>query len=188
MLVQQQEADAIFKMLYNKHNIPKDHSHIIGKQYNDWCVLSYSHQSKSGNYFYNCVCICGNISTVSGSNLRYGGSLGCKSCACRRNGKKGLYARNINIAKDNGKKGLYAKNISNDLYFVRCGDYVKIGVSNDVKRRIKDMMTNTPHDFELEYHGVGEGADEEFWHNVFAHRHYRGEWFLFPKTAGGCEL
>ena len=139
-----------------------------GKVFNSWTVLSFSHKHKdSGNYYYRCQCICGNIGIVSGSNLRQGGSTQCKSCSGRKNGRKALYA------KANG-----------DLYFIKCGEYVKIGVSENVERRFRDLESSNPSPLEIIYHGPGEADDEEFWHNVYKHRHHRGEWYHF----GGCEI
>lgn len=71
-----------------------------------------------------------------------------------------------------------------DLYFIKQGNYVKIGVTNDIDRRLKDLQSSNPNPLELLYSGIGEGKDEQLWHNVFAHRHHRGEWFKF----GGCEI
>ena len=62
---------------------------------------------------------------------------------------------------------------------IKCGDYVKIGVSNDVQRRLKDLQSSNPFNIELLYLGENEGCDEEMWHNIYNHRHHRGEWFKF---------
>lgn len=152
---------------YNKLHSKQE---IIGNKYHKWYVDSYSHKhSVSGNWYYNCVCECGSKSVVSATNLRRGTSKQCKSCS----------------SKVNGRKGLYAKSRS-DLYVVRCGDFVKIGNSDNVQRRFKDMQTHNPYPLQLLYVGYGEGCDEEMWHNVFKHRHHSGEWFSFK--AGVCEI
>jgi hypothetical protein len=143
---------------------------MIGLRFNKWKVLDYSHKNKqSGNWYYFCVCDCGNQKVVSGTNLRTGISTQCKSCSNKTNGRKGLYSQT---------KG--------DLYMIRVQDYVKIGVSQDVQRRIKDIGSSSPFDAILVYHGIGEAKDEELWHNIFKHRHHKGEWFYMP--AGHCEI
>jgi len=140
-----------------------------GKKFGKWTVVSFSHRHpKAGNWYYSCVCDCGCENKLCGSKLRRGLTSQCRSCAGKINGRKGLY-----------RKGLYGKNAEKDLYFVRCGDYIKIGISGDVERRLKDLESSNPFELELIYRGVGEGGDEEFWHGVFKQRHHRGEWFEF---------
>jgi hypothetical protein len=52
----------------------------IGDKFNYWTVLSISDfVSKKGEKYYNCVCECGTIRDVRGSNLNKGTS---KSCGC----------------------------------------------------------------------------------------------------------
>ena len=140
---------------------------MIGTVHNKWTVLSYSHQDPvSGNWYYNCKCICGNTGVVAGTTLRTGNSKQCRSCSAKIAGKKGLYGRTKN---------------TDDLYIIKVGVYVKIGVSSDVKRRIKDIESACPYPVELLYHGVCEGQTEEEWHNKFKKFHHRGEWFKYNK-------
>ena len=143
---------------------------MVGTVHGKWTVLSYSHKDpKSGNWYYNCRCECGNESKVIGSGLRRGTTTQCRSCSGKINGRKGLYS----MARK-----------ATDLYFIRVGDYFKIGVSNNVRRRVRDIESQCPYPVELIYHGVGEAQDEELWHKVFEHRHHRGEWF----HSGSCEI
>jgi len=141
---------------------------LVGQTFNDWTVMEYSHQSEqSGNYMWKVRCACGSESVVPGSSLKHGRTKQCRTCAGRERGKKGLYSQ--------GRKR------GGDLYMIRVGDYVKIGVSNNVKRRIKDIESCCPFNAELIYHGVGEAKDEEMWHKRHAACHHRGEWFYMPK-------
>ena len=73
-----------------------------------------------------------------------------------------------------------------DLYFIRCGNFIKIGVTNNVPRRLRDLQSSNPYPLELVYEGKGEGCEEESWHTVFQHRHHQGEWFNFPVGASCC--
>ena len=136
---------------------------MLAKRFNSWLVLAYSHRhATSGNWYYTCRCRCGTEAIVSGTNLRTGGSKQCKSCSAKINGKKGIYG-----------------NKRKDLYFIKCGAYIKIGVSDNVQRRLNDLKASNPFPLELLYFGEGEGGDEEMWHKVFEHRHHHGEWYEF---------
>ena len=151
-----------------KHNRFKD---LIGSVYGKWTVTSYSHQvPNSGNYVFNTKCECGTEGKVTASRLKHGKSTQCKVCS----------------GKENGRKGLYNRKGQDDLYFIRQGDYVKIGVTGDIDRRLKDLQSSNPNPLELLYRGIGEGSDEQMWHDVFEHRHHRGEWFKFEGPS--CEI
>ena len=136
---------------------------MLAKRFNSWLVLAYSHKNPtSGNWYYTCRCRCGTEAIVAGTKLRNGDSTQCKSCSSKINGRKGLYSRK-----------------RKDLYFIKCGDYIKIGVSDNVQRRLNDLRTSNPFPLELVYFGEGEGCDEEMWHSVFKHRLHHGEWYKF---------
>jgi hypothetical protein len=143
---------------------------LTGQFNNSWTILGFSHQREdSKNAYWFARCKCGNESVINGSAFVLGKTKQCKSCSARINGRKGIYAKS---------KG--------DLYMIRVGDYVKIGVSLDVKRRIKDIESCSPFTAELIYHGEGEGFEEEEWHNIFKHRQHKGEWFYMPLRP--CEI
>lgn len=52
---------------------------LTGKRFNRWTVLKYTHQNKHKKKCYDCLCECGKIGNVVGSNLVTGAS---KSCGC----------------------------------------------------------------------------------------------------------
>lgn len=54
---------------------------LVGKKFNRWTVISFSHKKERNRYYWNCLCECGNTAKVSFSNLKYGLS---KSCGCLR--------------------------------------------------------------------------------------------------------
>lgn len=63
------------------------------------------------------------------------------------------------------------------VYFIRCGEYVKIGFSTDVDARQRAIAAHTPYDVELVAKHEGTQADEAAFHRLLkAHRH-RNEWF-----------
>lgn len=141
-----------------------------GSRYGKWTIIEYSHKSPvSRNAYYKARCDCGRVCAVNGSRMRKGKSEQCKSCA----------------AKENGRKGLYGMNEGKNLYMVRCNEYVKIGVSENVSRRMIDLQSSNPYELELIYEGKGEGILEEAWHTKYANSHHRGEWFYIPDTREG---
>ena len=155
---------------------------MIGKSFNKWLVLSFSHKNKSGNWFYTCKCTCGTESTVSASNLRTGGSTQCKKCSGIQNGRKGLDAR--------AKK---------HLYIVTCGEYIKIGSSDDTIRRLKNLQGYNPYPITVNLSLDDQGYLEPAMHRVAKPYHHHGEWFKIPfdkfmdlwngvEPAGGCEI
>ena len=134
---------------------------LLGKTFDCWTVLEFSHKREdSGNWYYRCRCSCGNESIVPATKLRTGKSTKFRVCTGRESGRKGLYSMS--------KK---------DLYFIRCGEYVKIGSSDNVIRRLKDLQGSNPYTVKLIYFGENEGCDEEYWHMYFKDKHHRGEWF-----------
>ncbi len=141
------------------------YKNLAGKTFNNWTILEFSHQHpKSRNAYWKARCICGKESIICGSSAEYGRNKQCKSCASRKRGRRGNYAQAYG-----------------DLYFIRVGDYVKIGVSQNVARRVRDINSINPYDVKLIYHGIGEANYEEYWHKKYAYCHHRGEWFYIPE-------
>ena len=128
---------------------------LVGKVFGEREVLSFSHKTPSRNSVWNVKCSCGREDKVIGTNLKK--SKMCVECSGRVNGRLGL---------DRMAEG-------RPVYFIGCGDFFKIGSSDDIDRRMKDIMTNNPYEIEL----LGTDEDEAFWHRVFKHRHHRGEWY-----------
>jgi len=105
---------------------------MIGQKFNKWTVVEFDSKTKNHNSLYKCVCECGKESIVKDSNLRTGKSKQCKSCSSKINGRKGLDAQ--------AKK---------HLYFIRCGDYIKIGSTDNIDRRIKNLTHANPYPLEV---------------------------------------
>lgn len=63
------------------------------------------------------------------------------------------------------------------VYFIRAGDFVKVGVTVDIHRRMHTLSTASP--IELELLGVieGDAEYERHVHAVLAEFHHRREWF-----------
>jgi predicted DNA-binding transcriptional regulator AlpA len=73
--------------------------------------------------------------------------------------------------------------IKKDVYFIRSGPYIKIGVADDIPQRLKDLQIGNPEKLELLRVVKGGGHDaEKYFHSVFEKFHIRGEWFHWDKT------
>lgn len=138
---------------------------LTGKTFGERTVVSYSHQrADSGNYYWNVVCSCGREGVVSGSRLKKGSM--CTSCSGRVN----------------GRKGLYSKSSKYPVYFIQCGEYIKIGSSSDISRRVKDIESDNP--FKITLVKIDNNHSEEYWHIKFKKHHHKGEWY----KMGVCEI
>jgi hypothetical protein len=63
------------------------------------------------------------------------------------------------------------------VYFLRSGDFVKIGTTRKLASRIDAIRTSAAHGIELLGAVPGDYATERTWHSRFSHLHARGEWF-----------
>jgi len=63
------------------------------------------------------------------------------------------------------------------VYFIRAGEYVKIGFSNDAKHRIETLQTGQPYELECLCLIKGNRSTESKLHARFSKYHVRGEWF-----------
>lgn len=63
------------------------------------------------------------------------------------------------------------------IYFIACGEFVKIGHSATPRRRPKDFATANPYDCTIIGIMPGGTLDEAKLHERFAHLEHRNEWF-----------
>jgi hypothetical protein len=63
------------------------------------------------------------------------------------------------------------------VYFVRAGEWVKIGRAVDVRQRFRGLQTAHPHELTLLLSIPAHAALEPAIHARFAHLERRGEWF-----------
>ncbi len=68
------------------------------------------------------------------------------------------------------------------IYFIRCGNFIKIGHTEAVSNRLSQIRMATPYDVELM--GIIQTPlrrdrlkIESEWHQTWAQLHHRGEWF-----------
>lgn len=66
-----------------------------------------------------------------------------------------------------------------DVYFVKAGPFLKIGIAQNVAARVGSFSTACP--YEIELVGVTEGGakKEKELHRRFKDLHFRGEWFRY---------
>lgn len=65
------------------------------------------------------------------------------------------------------------------LYFIACGDAVKIGMSSDPTSRIETLAVGAPGQLYLIAMIPNMGHRENEFHKRFTHLHLRGEWFKY---------
>lgn len=65
------------------------------------------------------------------------------------------------------------------IYFIKQGEYVKIGFTNRFKTRLNQLQVSSP--IKLEVLGIidGDKNDEQRLHNKFKHIASNGEWFIY---------
>ena len=67
--------------------------------------------------------------------------------------------------------------IRSGIYFVECGDFIKIGFSKSIKTRIGAIATSTPYPVILLASKRGKKNTEADLHGRFAEARHKGEWF-----------
>lgn len=63
------------------------------------------------------------------------------------------------------------------LYFIACGDAVKVGVSSDPENRMKELRAGAPGPLRIVAKFEQRGRDEGALHKRIAHLRLYGEWF-----------
>lgn len=65
------------------------------------------------------------------------------------------------------------------LYFVRCGDFVKIGLTENLYARIKHLRNMNPLEPFVVAVFPGSRHTEKMYHDRFKNEHERREWFRY---------
>jgi len=69
--------------------------------------------------------------------------------------------------------------VAGNVYFLRCGEFVKIGCAASVAERVRAIATMNPHPLELLAIVKGGRDEEKALHRRFAHLRHRDEWFRY---------
>jgi DNA-binding XRE family transcriptional regulator len=64
------------------------------------------------------------------------------------------------------------------VYFIKQGDYVKIGFTNRFKTRLTQLQVSSPIKLEVLAIIDGDKSDEQKFHEQFKHISSNGEWFM----------
>jgi hypothetical protein len=63
------------------------------------------------------------------------------------------------------------------VYFLECGDFIKIGWSQNARMRINGLQNSLPFEIRVLCISYGDVKLEKALHAKFAHLRHRGEWF-----------
>lgn len=74
------------------------------------------------------------------------------------------------------------------IYFIRCGEYVKVGFSTDHQSRLRNIAACTPYDVALEALHEGTRADEASFHKMLAPYRHKLEWFIWRDEVRAIAL
>lgn len=130
-----------------------------GERFNKWTVLRFDQcKGKGGNAYWFCKCECGNEGSIPASHLRNGGSKQCKSCQSRDRQRLSKVERK-------------------HLYMIKCGSYIKIGSTDDIKVRMISLKSYNPYPIKLIGYWPDYGYKEKEWQNYMMDTNIHGEWF-----------
>jgi len=140
-------------------NKAKDHS---GKVFGRLTVKEPVGKTAKGGYIlWRCTCSCGNETDVKSSHLV---SNAVKSCGCLT---KELSSKRIKMIHETGKH----------LYFIRCNEFVKIGRTDDLNRRVSQLKAANPYHISIVRFIEDGGYREKEFHEKFKDSLHSGEWF-----------
>lgn len=63
------------------------------------------------------------------------------------------------------------------VYFIECGEFIKIGRTSDIDRRVKSLSRHTPSDLKVLATIPGDHTTEYDFHTRFFASRHKGEWF-----------
>jgi Meiotically up-regulated gene 113 len=104
-----------------------------------------------------------------------------KALACRRGDSEAM--RELAMQRRRTKKVEAMAHRGSNIYVVKRPDrrLVKIGVTDNVHRRVKSLQTAAGCELELLLSFPGEREDEQLLHKEFAEYRQRGEWFTYAR-------
>jgi hypothetical protein len=69
-----------------------------------------------------------------------------------------------------------------NIYFIRCGEFVKIGRGVDPEQRARDLQVGNPYEIEVIGSFCASEDEEARLHDAFRQFHHRAEWFFLSAT------
>ncbi len=75
------------------------------------------------------------------------------------------------------KRQALEREMGQDLYFLKCHDYIKIGISSECEKRMADLQVGNPYKLSLFAIIKLKGSLETECHRRLKHLFVRGEWF-----------
>lgn len=93
----------------------------------------------------------------------------------------------VRRVQDITKPVLQRANVSGWIYLVKCGEFHKIGVTQNIKQRLEDFRTSNPHPIELLKSWKYEPWSmvrkiEKLLHLHYKPHHHHREWFKLPEA------
>src|SRR5262245_48408046 len=76
-----------------------------------------------------------------------------------------------------GRRMVEGVTMSQQLYFIKAGARIKIGIAADIGRRVRQLQTGCPEPLELLGTIPGSRGVERCWHRRWAQIRTGGEWF-----------
>lgn len=68
------------------------------------------------------------------------------------------------------------------IYFIQCGDAVKIGKSNNVRNRLSQLESGNHQELKIIFTAEGDLSEERYLHSLFRDHRIKGEWFRFDEV------
>lgn len=75
--------------------------------------------------------------------------------------------------------GAYKEVPAHFIYFIRCMDRVKIGITSSLNNRLYAIRLSSAFPVDMIYSYEGDISEEKRLHKNFANLHVKGEWFLY---------
>jgi len=85
--------------------------------------------------------------------------------------------------KENSSGELGTSIVDGYVYLLKSGDHYKIGRSDEIERRVKEVRTQMPESLVLTHtiRTDDPSGIERYWHDRFQHRRANGEWFRLSR-------
>jgi hypothetical protein len=76
-----------------------------------------------------------------------------------------------------------SRDVKRFLYFLECGEFVKIGTTKDIKYRLKELQCGNPYDVRIICFFANKTFRDEFYiHAKLKEYRHCGEWFALPEN------